>query len=482
MEQMRTWLSSCLQTHTQCDEKSQRVMPSRVLDVGSNHDCPHIRLQATGGQTGAYIALSYCWGTPTQPKTTKDNLAMRESRIALEELPQTIQDAVKVTRNLGVQYLWVDALCIIQDDEQDIRAQIGQMGNIYKNALLTISATSCRKVTSGFLHKRRLRQLPQFPIYLSKTQSGTVRLATERGESLEHEPLHLRGWATQEYCLSRRMLLFAGQEVLWRCATEPFLPIVKSHLKYRAPLPNPLLEASSLPAHAAENGAWAQHEYVWSTTVTNYSSCGLSEPVDRARALVGIAKELSALWNDAYLLGSWANTFIGNLHWVRALVPSDPRWSRVSLRNVSSGKRVVPALPSWSWLALQSPVLMFMNVDEDATVAFPVREVPSMWTREDYVAQDVEVRINARVVDAAVLLADDGAGLREPNMDLDEYTSIPPDAFVALIGYQRSQGDMNWASGLVLRAVRLGVFERIGSVRTSSYDWSVHEQQVVTLV
>jgi hypothetical protein len=95
-------------------------------------------------EMGGYAALSYCWGGFQQVTSTTAKLEQYQNRLDFRSFPKTIHDALTVTRSLGIPYLWVDALCILQDDEDDKAREIQKMGDVYSNAMITISAASAR--------------------------------------------------------------------------------------------------------------------------------------------------------------------------------------------------------------------------------------------------------------------------------------------------------------------------------------------------
>jgi len=153
-----------------------------VLDVGT-HDSL-IRLhQSQKNEKAQYATLSYCWGSGVQQLTTTTS-NLRDHMLALPcGLPKTISDAVEVCRKVGIRYLWVDALCIIQDDESDKLDQIAKMGSIYKNSTVTIVAASTENVTDGFLSNGKPDEpIAQLPIFVDNSTFGTVYLRSQHAE------------------------------------------------------------------------------------------------------------------------------------------------------------------------------------------------------------------------------------------------------------------------------------------------------------
>jgi hypothetical protein len=189
-------------------------------------------------ESGAYIALSYCWGGPQSAITTSTNIEARTRAIPLTELPRTIREAVTVTRSLRIRYLWVDAICINQDDIAEKTKEIAVMGNIYKNAILTIAAGSAASTDEGFLMKRSLPAACCLPFYVSEQQSGTIWLQDQKTFKRPMEPLDSRAWTMQEFLLSTRILYYGTKEVAWRCRTENFKGFISfdgSGSRYPAP-------------------------------------------------------------------------------------------------------------------------------------------------------------------------------------------------------------------------------------------------------
>jgi hypothetical protein len=126
-------------------------MPSRVLDLEPFSG--HLDLRLVSGdhtEDAPYAALSHCWGAYEPPcKTTRGTIADRETRIPWSLLPKTFQDAIKFIRRLGLRYLWIDTICIIQDDTDDWLRESSRMHSVYKNAFLTIAAASSRDSRDG---------------------------------------------------------------------------------------------------------------------------------------------------------------------------------------------------------------------------------------------------------------------------------------------------------------------------------------------
>lgn len=115
----RSWLAECERSHPGCrgDTTGSPQLPTRVIDVGRDGQTP--RLVDGLGRLARYATLSHCWGRLPTIKTELESVRSRQIGIPLETLPKTFKDATMMCRKLDIQYLWIDSLCIIQDDKRD---------------------------------------------------------------------------------------------------------------------------------------------------------------------------------------------------------------------------------------------------------------------------------------------------------------------------------------------------------------------------
>lgn len=164
-----------------------------------------------------YAALSYCWGGEQRVKTTIESHSRYMQRIDISELPDTIKDAIFVTIELGLEYLWVDALCIIQDDPNDRDMELTHVPDVYSQATVTILASRAPAVHDGFLQPRTAPP-PSFrlPFQCPDGTLDSVDLYLHN-DYQPSEPLDTRGWALQERLLSTRMLDFSTLQTRWIC-------------------------------------------------------------------------------------------------------------------------------------------------------------------------------------------------------------------------------------------------------------------------
>lgn len=151
------WLENCLRNHSKCRAAQHGFTPSRLLQLDCFPGSQDIRLVEFGSNARprsapvSYAALSHCWGMPGRLpiKTLKENLSKHLERIRFGDLSRTFQDAVQVARGLQLSYLWIDSLCIVQDDTEDWIREAEQMANVYRESVCTISALSADGGDSG---------------------------------------------------------------------------------------------------------------------------------------------------------------------------------------------------------------------------------------------------------------------------------------------------------------------------------------------
>ena len=177
-------------------------MPARLLKVHSAAD-GHLHaciVPTTNQEVYRYLALSYCWGGDQQHKTTDKTILETKGTVDISRLPRTIQDAVTVTINLGYNYLWVDSVCIVQDNEQDRTAEIAKMPAIYSNAVCTITASCPADAWEGFLGDRVKYTKNTMELRVRHTSDDEDREVRKvyaypvEDEEYLVEPLAKRGW------------------------------------------------------------------------------------------------------------------------------------------------------------------------------------------------------------------------------------------------------------------------------------------------
>jgi hypothetical protein len=238
-ELLSKWLLDCDQNHPDCGRwhtstPCEPSLPTRLVDVGRRDDGDPalVHLRATKSPSGdrqalddddvRYIALSHPWGDGLEHDhfcTTAQNVASRlRDGIAFASLPATFQHAVQVTRALGIRYLWIDSLCIVQGKGGDFDVEAKCMEAVFSFAYCVIAAVRAQGSSSGFLWERRARAF--VPLEMPPPRERTVYVC-EAIDDFQHHviegSLSSRGWVLQERALARRTIYFAEAQTYWEC-------------------------------------------------------------------------------------------------------------------------------------------------------------------------------------------------------------------------------------------------------------------------
>ncbi|KAH6662169.1 heterokaryon incompatibility protein-domain-containing protein, partial [Halenospora varia] len=295
------WIRVCQDEHEKCRQLNS-PLPSRLIDV-QNEDPVLVK---SNGLKGSYTTLSHCWGKQKLPTTTSDNIAQRYINIELSELPQTYRDAIKITKRLQIQYLWIDSLCIIQDSVKDWQEESKQMKEYYKNSMVTISALNSADSRGGILNQRVVR--PSIPMNLQRDLFIRKSAPTHR-EVFGFSPLNNRAWALQERLLSTRIVHYGGQEMFWECLScacregSPFVHEQPYHPGYPG---SPLGQMISPPEpNVASRNEKELPDSLWWRIITRYSGRCLTKRSDRLPAVSGLASLFHEATKHEYLAGIW---------------------------------------------------------------------------------------------------------------------------------------------------------------------------------
>lgn len=346
-ELFRKWLRLCEQQHN-CKGSTKRTLPSRLLYVGGQHYPGSLRL-VSGQETKAaeYIALSHCWGKlgPNEVLsycTTRENIAHREEGFDIADLPLTFQDAVKVARELDVQYLWIDSLCIIQGKGGDWKQESTRMAAVYSSAYCTLAATSAIDSKSGFLDKR---VISSDYVCIQDKRGRRVNVCANVADfdrDVEEAPLNSRGWVMQERLLSRRTIHFSANQTYWECGEgvycEDLTRMTSCEDKTRYFKRDP-----EFPRLLHLSGFITTLHFLQSF-LEDYSKRGLSKPTDRAVALSGLAARVEATLICKERYGIFDLYLCRNLLWQR----SDLQKKRIDYEATQ--------VPSWSWMAYEGGI------------------------------------------------------------------------------------------------------------------------------
>ncbi|KAL2264973.1 hypothetical protein VTJ83DRAFT_7483 [Remersonia thermophila] len=351
-EQQRTEPRSSTGTEPSPSEPELPLLPTRVIDVGTSERDPRLHVSEPG-QRARYLTLSYRWGNGNAPHiTTALNVEKRKKSIRLAALPKTIRDAILVTRSLGIQYIWIDAICIIQrspNDPGDFEAEGIKMAAYYGNSYCTLAATSAADAKEGFLQPRSddlVSKSITLPPWAPRGRQVRIAWVPDWSKEVPSSSLYTRGWVFQERTLSKRTLHWGRRGLWWECEHQrasEFFP--------QDPIPpeaytQPWMKLRGwLGSIRSEQDMWP----AWGNLVTEYSHMDLSHESDRLIAIQGIVDVISQRFpNDKCLAGLWCSGMLQQLCWATAEPGrGDPK---------ANGPRGPCAVPSWSWAASPYPI------------------------------------------------------------------------------------------------------------------------------
>ncbi|KAF1961591.1 HET-domain-containing protein [Byssothecium circinans] len=323
-------------------------LPRRVIDVGNASYGPRIH-EAKPNETGSYTCLSYCWGTDQQYATKSDNIKSRKFGFDANVMPATIKDAIVVTRHMGIRYLWVDSLCIIQDSNPDWLWESAQMCSIYSGATVTLAAVDSPDCNMGLCVAgagRRICsvQFEDLNMYAREhihSELGRFDSGNKHASTLQKDVLHGRGWALQELVLSPRVLWCMGSELFWNCLCETACechpePTTDLMAKKEYKWDWMLRKIPNLDRLPLKQIDWND---MWLELVSQYTRRRLTLITDRLPAIAGLAKQLSSRLGVRYLYGLWeTENFVDCLLW------------HVSKHDTYGAE--LSYAPSWSWASV----------------------------------------------------------------------------------------------------------------------------------
>ena len=285
-------------------------------------------------------------------------------------LCKTMHDAVIVTRNLQLKYLWIDALCIVQDDLEDWKREAMKMAEIYTQSTITIAASSSPDGDGGCFYPRPngpTAQLlwtisdgfpPEKVSFRSHQQGSFYSL-------VDDAPLNQRAWVMQERSLSRRIVHFTTDRLYWECQ-QVILEEGFTKVSVVFPLPSGFEFASNNAKTGTSEDIYLM-DTQWHSVVKRYTLGQLTYKSDRLPALAGLAMIWARLSEDRYIAGCWQKNLPLSLLWTKEL-------------NTTSGH--ILHHPSWSWASF------------DGAVYFPMSKWVASSTRMVNLVEEIVVAIN----------------------------------------------------------------------------------------
>lgn len=320
-------LSTCVRDHPSCHERrTTATLPTRLLDI-TQYRNDILRLVETNEITtvadNRYTVLSYCSGTSNTIRLSPETSNELHQGFSTSKLPLTFRDAIEVTYNIGIQYLWFDALCVIQASEEDWVRESASMDSIYGNAFLALIAANASDCGDGFFQRSVLDEAPE---------TNNPR----DGFPYEEEPVNSRAWTLQEWELCPRRLVFASYRLIYTC---------DEHLR-------PGFRRDPFTGRCRTQLVPGANLHTWGTLVEKYSVRKLENPDDKLPALAGLAEKFASLTEGKYgryLAGLWEEDLLRQLLW--------RQWNTVDLRApVASRRPKTWRAPSWSWASIDGAI------------------------------------------------------------------------------------------------------------------------------
>ncbi|KAH7032133.1 heterokaryon incompatibility protein-domain-containing protein [Macrophomina phaseolina] len=514
--QIIAWIHECERDHSICRSlkpAAAAYVPTRLLDLGTSkgsevrlreaHECP---------SPCRYVTLSHCWGARKDwpPRLLMGNY--QQMRDGLPKIPRTLLEAIDVSRLLGVRYVWIDSLCIIQDDPEDWRSEAARMAEVYSNSFCNIAATGSRNGSGGLYFQRNPRLEPPWTLYLKQPTSANARRAVISCDiPLDDEfgaaPLNSRAWALQERLLAPRTLHFGRKRLYWECChsftwegnhqgartvtqlngsyqpawVSPFIDVKLAFAALK--LQSCQAETLQVQPVGREADAMSAALNLWEFIVETYCKCSLSKKTDKLIALSGIATSFQPLLQDDYLAGIWRSHGARQLLWKRS-------------RGSSASDRDNDRAPSWSWASVDSPIVypsLHHHSSDDYQAHIERHTFSGVDTARAPRASDfIEVRGKFERASLADRASGMSAGSRQLivrshrqvpttvvlEMDVDEQDDVidgdfPEYFLLALASYKQPSRNSRTVEGIVLeRAYTSRVkdsFQRVG-VFTREYD------------
>jgi ankyrin repeat protein len=347
---VQQWVNNCATDHNKCtaelQSKATLPLPTRLVQVK-----PELRLVNGNSlpKGTPYIALSHCWGL--KPIFSLRGYMLNDlfESIPITKLPKSFQDAVQFTQQLGVDYIWIDSLCIIQDSHEDWLYESARMKDVYGNCWYNLAVTGFPDGEKGMFGQRNPSLLFK-PIQKPKEKPGHILFDyTHWYNGVEMAPLNQRAWVFQERMFSPRTIHFGRAQVFWECRTkmlsETFPHRISPIMKFFNGKRIVGAKEGFLERIKDIHGDYNRLEY-WFSIVKHYNKLKLTKEEDRLAALSGVAQAIRDSMRCDYIAGLWKIAdpldFLLELSWkVESSEDADVSYRRSAY-----------CAPSWSWASI----------------------------------------------------------------------------------------------------------------------------------
>ncbi|CVL08025.1 related to tol protein [Fusarium mangiferae] len=342
------WIKTCEAKHSQCltqpTPPEHARMPTRLLDLGDVNSRVW-RIQQDPGHV-PYAALSHRWSSDT-PELCSSNYKKYCNFQPDTALPQSYRDIISICRAIPIQYIWIDSLCIIQDDGgSEFRNEAPLMMDIYQYAFLTLSI--CWDFPGLSIFRRcQLRSIPRPRApecygkhdCVSNSKEWVFAEETVCNDMLLHvsgAPINQRAWVLQERCLSRRILYLGNDQLYWECDGCTGSEVSPDSISKEG------------GRQSIQDLTGPHKDMAWSKTLSKYTSSDLTFENDRLIAIAGLARLVASKTGGTYFAGIWLDSWMQDLLW-------EPPAKKAQKSKLKLGGLTM-VLPSWSWLGFSGLV------------------------------------------------------------------------------------------------------------------------------
>ncbi|KAH8657388.1 heterokaryon incompatibility protein-domain-containing protein [Tricladium varicosporioides] len=340
----KLWLRECATAHTSCCSSNNTQLPTRLICIAE--DKVYLTLSSSLGKL-KYATLSHCWGKLKLTTLTKETLSSFQVQIPDSALSKTFKDAINITRYLGLNYLWVDSLCIIQDDAQDWKTESSLMSDVYSGSHINIAASGAEDGSVGCFFPRsasksiffQANSLPDKEVHNGPTY---IIHPSNLKQSLIEAPLSSRAWALQERFLPSRTIYFSKNHIFWECHERFACQADPQSTHLRSAFGEFLLGNQDRKEKLTMKS--------WAILVQWYTCCKLTMETDKLVAISGIAKVFESELKDLYLCGLWRTNLEMQLLW------GITRKTKIPVKLPGETAYVAP---SWSWASCTAAVDYF---------------------------------------------------------------------------------------------------------------------------
>ena len=389
LELASQWLMDCLTNHKLCRQYQRSSRPKRLIEI-TNPETPFL-VDSSSIKDCQYATLSYKWEDQSaNPYTTmKDNINSHYNSIPFKALPSTIRQTMLVTKQLGLRYLWIDRLCLIQDSAADKDSEIPRMGDIYRGSTLTLYAWAADDAQQGLSVDRDPRWVKPCRLPLRVTFGSDVkpcrRPLPETSENNEMSGfiwarttvppsrtsvMKSRGWILQEQRLAVRKLLFGHRELCWDCQSESWSENFPGLQREYGEQPGKDKDTIQYWLHASNKKYDRQTSFKqanlydsWYKVIGDYTNRNLGNNADVLPGLAGLAKTLADNHGIQYINGLWMEDMEAGLLW--RVVRDETGVQRVAgwfgKPGTNSNQQMSLEAPSWTWVSQWGKAVEFSS-------------------------------------------------------------------------------------------------------------------------